>query len=224
MLDAVPEMRRIKIDRLFVERRSAYILALLRDRGLEVFYDAKYIEVPSKLEELAKVGVEHEPWMLDCMAGSTSNGDMTMYEERDLIDGLRRFADVCLNAQVLPCGVTVLTSKTDEIIAGEFNGRSAIDQVLWYAEKLVMAGFTDVVCSPMEAQAIYQRFSTALNANTPAIRFADGDAGDQARVMTPAKAIENKAERLVMGRPLMGGDPAALFARAVAEVEAATAA
>lgn len=223
-LDLMPGLRRVKIDRVFVEKHGKFIMAALKDRGIDVFYDAKYVEVASKLEELAKLGVEQEPWMVNCMAGSVSNEDMTIHEKRDLMDGLKRFADVCLAAGTKPCGVTVLTSKTPEVVAAEFNGRSAIDQVLRYVEWLIDAGFTDVVCSPLEVKPIRDRFGDTIQLDTPGIRFADSAADDQARVATPRSAIEGGSTCIIMGRPLHNGDPAANFARAVAEVEAALAA
>jgi orotidine-5'-phosphate decarboxylase len=219
-IDLMIGLKRAKVDRVYIGRNDEYILAVLRDRGIDVFYDAKYIEIPSKLEELAKQGVKYQPWMLNCMAGSVSNGDMSVYEDRDLMDGLMRFADVCLTAGTKPCGVTVLTSKTEEIVAGEFNDRTAIDQVLWYVEMLVKAKFTDVVCSPKEVPAIRERFGDAIDLDNPGIRFADSDAGDQARVATPGSAVAGGSTCVIMGRPLTNGDPAENFARAVAEIEA----
>lgn len=213
---------RIKIDRLFTDRRGKGIISILNRLGFEVFYDAKYIEIPSKLEELARDGVSYQPWMLNCMAGGISSGRRTD-EDYEKIDGLRRFAMVCLDAGVLPCAVTVLTSKTAEVVEQEFNGRTAEDQVIFYAEVLVDCGFTDMVCSPLEAAAIKTRH-LAIRTNTPAIRFADSNADDQARTNSPGGAIASHAARIIMGRDLTKGDPAENFARAIAEIEAAIAA
>jgi orotidine-5'-phosphate decarboxylase len=222
-LDSVPQLKLVKIDRLFTDRNGRFILRSLKDYGIDVFYDAKFVEIPSKLEGLAKEAVRHKPWMVNCMAGSVSNGEMSLHEDRDLMDGLKRFADVCLTKGVYPCGVTVLTSKTIGIVNEEFNGRTAIDQVLCYVEMLVQAGFTDVVCSPKEAPAIHECFGQSINSNTPGIRFADSEAGDQARVSTPGGAIASGSTRVIMGRPLTKGDPVKNFARAVVEIEAALA-
>jgi orotidine-5'-phosphate decarboxylase len=225
--ELVPQLRRAKVDRAFKERNGnsefQALFEALNDRGVELFFDAKYIEVPSKLEELAKDGVKYKPWMLNCMSGSLSNGNMSLQEDRDEMDGLMRFADVCLKAAVRPCSVTVLTSKSDAVVAEEF-GRTPADQVLFYVEKLVKAKFTDVVCSPLEADAIFERFGDEIASNTPGVRFAGSGTDDQARVSTPGKAIEMHAACVIMGRPLIGDDPAALFQRAVDEITAALAA
>ena len=53
---------------------------------------------------------------------------------------------------------------------------------------------------------------------TPGVRFADGDAGDQKRVMTPAQAREIGSDYIVVGRPITGApDPVAAYERCVAE-------
>ena len=130
-------------------------------------------------------------------------------EKRDEIDGLKRFADVCLEAGVLPCAVTVLTSKNEETTRGEFNGRSAIEQVLYYADLLIRFGFTDMVCSPREAEAVRAESTLdVLDLNCPGIRMPDSPPDDQARSRTPQEAHEAGVNRLVIGRPITNGVPA----------------
>ena len=219
MLDKMPKLKCVKIDRLFVEHHGAGIIRrLTEDRGIKVFYDAKYVEIPSKLEELAQRGCSYEPWMLNCMAGSVSTGFLE-HPKKDKIDGLKRFADVCHSAEVRPCAVTVLTSKSDDITKGEFNGRGRGQQVLYYAEKLLECGFTDVVCSPNEAQLIRseERFD-GLDLNTPGVRLAGSSSDDQANPTTPYEAFQAGVDRIVSGRDLTKSeDPADNLDQMVAE-------
>jgi orotidine-5'-phosphate decarboxylase len=227
-LDQMPGLMQVKIDRLFSERNKPkkeeernIILELREERGIRVFDDAKLIEVPSKLEELAKLHVEQKPWMLNCMAGSISNGKIVQVLDEDELDGLKRFADVCNSAQVRSCAVTVLTSKEEEIVQAEFS-RSTIEQVLYYVEQLQRCGFTDIVCSALEAKAIRaEPHFRNLELNTPGIRPAGSEKGDQARTGTPMWAVQQGIERMVIGRPLTKGDPAENFRNIVAEIEAA---
>lgn len=207
-LSALPDLRMVKLDRLFLTNADLglRVIEMVQERGFKVFADAKLIEIPSKLEALAKLHVRYKPWMLNCMAGAVSNGEMDVTPTKTT-DGLRRFAAVCLEAEVKPCGVTVLTSKTDAVAQEEY-GTSAKDQVLWYVEQLVNAGFTDVVCSPQEIEAIRAYCGDAIAINTPGVRPADSAADDQARTATPAGAVTAGADRLVIGRPITQGDPA----------------
>jgi orotidine-5'-phosphate decarboxylase len=74
--------------------------------------------------------------------------------------------------------------------------------VMHYAENAAQAGLDGVVCSPLEAGAVHQRCGKDFLTVTPGVRFADGDAGDQKRVTTPAKAKELGSDYIVVGRPI----------------------
>jgi len=201
-------LRIVKIDRLFLEGRDLSILSKLREMGFLVFDDAKIAEIPVKLVGIARKHLVHRPWMLNCMAGNTSTG-FAVHGDPDLVDGLKRFADACHETGTRPCGVTVLTSKSVELVAREYNERTPVEQVLFYVELLMECGFTDVVCSAQEAAAIRaESCFNGLDLNTPSIRLPDGPVHDQARVMTPERAVAAGATRLVIGRPITNGVPA----------------
>lgn len=223
----VPGLKKVKLDRVYVERFGWALFTKLPELGIQVFDDGKPSEVPTKLEHLARnhTGLVSgaAPWMSNCMAGSTSTREQI---DAKTLDGLKRFADVCHSAGTRPCGVTVLTSKSEEVVAAEFNDRTATEQVLWYVGVLHECGFTDVVCSPLEAAAI-RRVSAfdLLDLNTPGIRLAESDVRDQARTNTPYGAMMGGSTRLVIGSDLTDAvDPLANFLRIVAEIEAAKAA
>ena len=60
-----------------------------------------------------------------------------------------------------------------------------IDEVVMhYAETAKNAGLDGVVCSPLEAGKVHERCGQRFLTVTPGVRFADGDVGDQKRVMT----------------------------------------
>src|SRR5687767_6841802 len=90
LVDSMPKLKVIKIDRLFVRRHGDVVFPALAERDIKVFNDAKLVEIPSKLEELALLEINRtDPWMLNCMAGSVSSG-ITEAEKRDDLDGLKR--------------------------------------------------------------------------------------------------------------------------------------
>ncbi len=221
ILDRLPDLRIVKIDRLFLTGIDFGVIDRLNERGLQVFDDAKIIEIPSKVVGVAKKHLAHRPWMLNCMAGAESS-DVLVHKDLEKIDGLKRFADACHEVGTKPCAVTVLTSKTADVVFREFNGNDSMEQVLYYVELLLACGFTDVVCSPKELPAIRaeSRFDV-LDLNTPGIRPAGLDAGDQARSDTPEGALAAGATRLVIGRPITTGDPAENLKTIVAGITAA---
>lgn len=216
--DGKAPVRFVKLDRDFLTRYGLAAIGLVQSWGYEVFADAKIVEIPVKSLGIAGQHLECRPWMLNCMTDIVSTAYMGS-PQVNTRDGLRRFADACLGVGTKPCGVTVLTSKTIEVVTRQYNGRTPIEQVLVYAEWLLEAGFTDMVCSPLEAEAIRRepRFD-GLDLNTPGIRLPEHDAGDQARTGTPRVALEAGATRLVIGRPLTEGDFAENFGRIAADI------
>lgn len=219
VLQAVPALKIVKLDRLLLTTVGLDLIPRVQHRGFKVFADAKIIEIPSKMEDLARLHLHYRPFMLNCMAGGLSHGVLE-HENREEIDGLKRFADACHKVGTKPCGVTVLTSKQPYIVQAEFS-RETVDQVLYYAEWLLKCGFTDIVCSPQEVKYLRQesRFDS-LQLNTPGIRMEGDSVNDQGRVDMPDGAILAGADRLVVGRSLTK-DPAGNFPKLLAMVESA---
>lgn len=214
-LDLMPELQHVKIDRMFAERNGMAVFDLLRDREIRVFDDAKIVEIPTKTVGIARVHLAHHPWMLNCMAGCCSSG-LSASEKADQVDGLKQFADVCRDAGTKSCGVTVLTSKSDEMIRREFNGRTSIEQVIEYVGMLGEFGFTDMVCSVKEIGEIRRhREFDGLELNVPGVKMPGTDNADQARSDTPANTLRLGADRLVIGRDITTGNPAANLIRII---------
>jgi len=118
-------------------------------------------------------------------------------------------------------GVTVLTSADDADLAEAgyaFGARALVARRAAQAEAIGLAG---VVASAAEA-ATLRAEGRRLTLVCPGIRPAGGDAGDQKRVATPARAIAEGADYLVIGRPITGAaEPRAAAAAIVAEMAAA---
>ena len=86
-----------------------------------------------------------------------------------------------------------------------------------YAQNAKAAGLPGVVCSPLEAKLVKEACGPDFLTITPGIRFADGDSGDQVRIMTPEKA-KAASDYIVVGRPITAAaDPVAAYERCVKE-------
>ena len=94
-----------------------------------------------------------------------------------------------------------------------------IDEVVMhYAKNAAEAGLDGVVCSPLEAEKVHNTCGKNFITVTPGVRFADGDIGDQVRVMTPEQAKKIGSDYIVVGRPITAADdPVAAYKRCVAE-------
>jgi orotidine-5'-phosphate decarboxylase len=121
--------------------------------------------------------------------------------------------------------VTVLTSydEADLEAAGYALGVSSL--AARRAAQAREIGVDGLVCSAEEAAALRSLVGTSMVLVTPGIRPAGAAAGDQKRVMTPARAISAGADYLVVGRPILeAADPKAAAEAIVAEIMAAAAA
>ena len=115
--------------------------------------------------------------------------------------------------------VTQLTSTEQETMERDLLIKEPIDQVVMhYAKTAQLAGLDGVVCSPLEAEKVHTLCGEKFLTVTPGIRFADGDKGDQKRVMTPADAKAIGSDYIVVGRPITAAaDPVAAYERCIRE-------
>ncbi len=115
--------------------------------------------------------------------------------------------------------VTQLTSTDQERMENDLLIKEPIDKVVMhYANNAKIAGLDGVVCSPLEAEKVHNTCGKDFVTVTPGVRFADGDIGDQKRVMTPAEAKKIGSDYIVVGRPITAAaDPVAAYKRCVSE-------
>ncbi len=125
-------------------------------------------------------------------------------------------------------GVTVLTSVSGADIASAGFRDEYSEEVARLIEKRALgareAGCRGVVCSGLEAGMIKSLAGEDFYAVTPGIRPAwDGvEKGDQKRVTTPAQAIQNGSDYLVIGRPIRdAADPREAARRIAEEIDGA---
>ena len=177
------------------------IVRAIKDRGHKIFLDLKLHDIPNTvhkaMKNLARLGV-----------------DMTNVHAAGTID-MMRAAQEGLGEDALLVAVTQLTSTTEERMQRELLINAPIaDTVAHYARNAKEAGLRGVVCSPLEAALVKDACGRDFITVTPGIRFADGDVGDQKRIMTPALARETGTEFIVVGRPItQAADAVAAYRR-----------
>ena len=185
------------------------IVREIKRRGHKIFLDLKLHDIPNTVKSAMKVLKDLNVDMTNLHAGGT----VRMMEAA--IEGLTR-PD---GTRPLLIAVTQLTSTDEESMKRDL----LIDQpiaevVMHYAHNAKIAGLDGVVCSPLEAGKVHERCGDGFVTVTPGVRFADGDIGDQKRVMTPAAAKEIGSDYIVVGRPITAAaDPVAAYKRCVAE-------
>ncbi len=125
------------------------------------------------------------------------------------------------NLRVL--AVTVLTSYDDSDLAEAGYGMAVGPLVAKRAAQARDIGIDGLVCSPEEAANLRGVVGREMALVTPGIRPAGSAAGDQKRIMTPARAIAAGADYLVVGRPIVeAADPKAAAQAIVDEIAQVT--
>jgi orotidine-5'-phosphate decarboxylase len=115
--------------------------------------------------------------------------------------------------------VTVLTSYDAADLEAAGYKLGVAELVARRAQQARDIGVDGLVCSPEEAANLRSIVGGKLALVTPGIRPAGSAAGDQKRIMTPAKAIAAGADYLVVGRPIVeAADPKAAAETIVAEI------
>lgn len=179
-------------------------LDLARDlsaSGKKVFLDFKFHDIGATVEK----GVRSVTQL---------GGDfLTVHAEEDVVKAAVHGRGDDPRLKIL--AVTVLTSLTEEKLRRAGIAAPLEDYVLRRAEIAAEAGVDGVVASAREARAIRARFGTALKIVTPGIRPSGANADDQARIVTPAQAIDAGADHLVVGRPITAAPDGAAAATAI---------
>ncbi|MBP3381984.1 MAG: orotidine-5'-phosphate decarboxylase [Clostridia bacterium] len=185
------------------------IVREIKARGHKIFLDLKLHDIPNTVRKSMAVLSGLDVDMCNLHAGGT----IAMMEAG--LEGLKR-PD---GTRPLLIAVTQLTSTDQERMENDLLIKEPMDKVVMhYAHNAKVAGLDGVVCSPLEAGKVHETCGADFLTVTPGVRFADGDVGDQKRVMTPAEAKRIGSDYIVVGRPITAAqDPVAAYERCVAE-------
>ena len=185
------------------------IVREIKARGHKIFLDLKLHDIPNTVKKsmavLSRLDVD--------MTNLHAAGTISMMEAA--LEGLTR-PD---GTRPLLIAVTQLTSTDQERMENDLLIKEPIDKVVMhYASNAAKAGLDGVVCSPLEAEKVHKTCGEKFLTVTPGVRFADGDIGDQKRVMTPAEAKRIGSDYIVVGRPITAAaDPVAAYERCCEE-------
>ena len=185
------------------------IVKAIKERGHKIFLDLKLHDIPNTVKKAMAVLSNLDVDMTNLHAGGTKRMMEAAIEGLTKPDGTRPML----------IAVTQLTSTDQEAMENDLLIKEPIDKVVMhYAHNAKEAGLDGVVCSPLEAGKVHDTCGKNFVTVTPGVRFADGDIGDQKRVMTPAAAKEIGSDYIVVGRPITAAaDPVAAYERCVAE-------
>ena len=176
-------------------------------RGFNVFLDLKFHDIPNTVAQACAAATRLGVWMLNVHA---AGGRAMLKAARDAVAATAAEAG---RPRPLLIGVTLLTSLDEAALHETGVDADAGRYALRLAALARDCGLDGVVCSAIEAPSLRAAFGPDFALVTPGIRPAGSARDDQARVVTPADAVEKGANYLVVGRPITASaDPVAALA------------
>ncbi len=185
------------------------IVREIKKRGHKIFLDLKLHDIPNTVQKAMAVLSGMDVDICNLHAAGTKAMMTAALEGLTRPDGSRP----------LLIAVTQLTSTDQEALEKDlWIEKPMEDVVLHYAKNAKESGLDGVVCSPLEAAGVHEACGKDFLTVTPGVRFADGDKGDQKRVMTPEQAKIVGSDYIVVGRPITAAaDPVAAYERCIRE-------
>ena len=172
------------------------IISSLKDMGFKVFLDLKFFDIPHTVQGAVRSAARLGADMVNIHA---------LGGERMARAAMVGCAEGVAAGQKTPIvlAVTMLTSMAagDLPIAG---APGPSEMALDLAGKAKQYGLNGVVCSGLEVAAVKTACGSGFICLTPGIRLASSGTDDQRRVVTPAQAVRNGSDFLVVGRPVTG--------------------
>lgn len=199
----------VKIGMELFYAEGPQIVREIKERGHRIFLDLKLCDIPNTVKKAMAVLSRLDVDMVNLHAFGTTDMMQAALEGLTRPDGSRP----------LLIAVTELTSVSQESMERDQWVKEPLSEVVMhYAECAAKAGLDGVVCSPLESPLVHERCGAAFLTVTPGVRFPGGEAGDQVRVTSPARAKELGSDFIVMGRPITAdADPVAAYRRAMGE-------
>ena len=188
-----PTLCRLKVGKELFTAEGPALLEKLMRHEFEIFLDLKFHDIPNTVANACKVAASLGVWMINVHA---LGGRKMLLAAREALP----------NQATKLIAVTLLTSMGSEDLKDIGINASPQDTVKQLALLANDCGLDGVVCSPLETNQLRHAITNKFLLVTPGIRPSDGQLDDQQRVATPAQAIKNGSDYLVIGRPITQAD------------------
>jgi len=182
----------IKIGLQYITQRSPEEIRELSKFKKPIFYDGKFFDIKNTLVESVK-------------ALKNLNVNYATVHLLNGLDALKAANQVAQKFNLKLLGVSVLTSFSDEDLESLGFNSKVEDQVKRLIKIAVDSNLFGIICSPLEIKMI-KEIAPNLKCFTPGIRMGDIK-NDQKRTMNANEAIKAGSDYLIIGRPIIKGDP-----------------
>lgn len=186
-----PKLCRLKVGKELFTKAGSTLVYQLQERGFDIFLDLKFHDIPNTTAQAVLAAADMGVWMVNVHA---SSGRVAMETVKQRLKQQ--------NYSTLVIAVTVLTSMSSQDLQEIGVSDSIETQVSRLAQLTQQAGLDGVVCSAQEANMLKQLCGKEFILVTPGIRMVDDASDDQTRICTPAQAMANGSDYLVIGRSI----------------------
>lgn len=185
-----PALCRLKIGKEMFTRSGPELAKRLVNRGYDVFLDLKYHDIPNTVANACKAAADLGVWMINVHA---LGGPAMLAAARSALSSPE---------SPILIAVTILTSSSHEDLLAVGIDRTPAEMVQRLASIAKGEGINGVVCSARESHSLRSSLGSEFLLVTPGIRLSTDNADDQKRVVSPADAIRQGSDYLVIGRPI----------------------
>ena len=190
LIDALPEVNFWKVGlELFVATGSE-VLKYLKEKNKKIFLDLKFHDIPNTVAGACRSAKEYD---VDLLTMHAVAGQEAMQRAKDALG----------DSTTKLIAITVLTSLSAEHLRDDLKISLELAAFAEHMAKLVKTcGLDGAVCSPHEASKLRAIGGEGFTLVCPGVRPTWAQTGDQQRIMTPADAVKQGANHLVIGRPI----------------------
>jgi orotidine-5'-phosphate decarboxylase len=189
----LPEVSFWKVGLELFVATGADILKFLRDENKRIFLDLKFHDIPNTVKNATQSALKHD---VDLLTIHATAGREALTTAKEVVKN-----SGTIRLKLL--AITVLTSINSRQLA--FDLKIPLELSEYALNNAIMAqqcGIDGAVCSPHEAQKLKEVCGKDFILVCPGVRPTWATAGDQQRIMTPKKALQQGADYLVIGRPI----------------------
>ena len=195
-----------KVGKELFTREGPSAVRQIVDRGERVFLDLKFHDIPNTVARAVEAAVS----LGACLVNVHASGGRKM---------MQAAAEAASGGNAAVIAVTVLTSLRDEDVREAGFALGPDELVPRLARLALEAGLDGVVAAPTDAARLRRELGSDFLIVTPGVRPAGSTKDDQARIATPAEAVRQGADYIVVGRPItQAADPVKAAEAIVAEM------
>ena len=190
IVDEIEDKIIIKIGYNLFIKGGINFLKQIKDRGFEIFLDLKLHDIPNTVYNAVKAASEIG---VDYLTIHSLGGQEMVQQAVK--------AKETTDLKIL--AVTILTSHDENYPKLLGSSLSVSELAYRLADMAVNNGADGIVCSSHEVKFLKENIKNPFIAVVPGIRLTKEKTDDQTRIATPEEAFKNKADIIVVGRPIL---------------------